>query len=79
MIPPTSKSAFLDRHLNNTMPRSAADADPVVGGQAVDDHKARQEALKTGPFINAVPKFSTGPKAAVPTFPTKTANTLKFP
>lgn len=75
----TSNSEFLNRHANNEAPRPEADGDPVMGGQPIENHKARQKALEKGPFINATPKFSTGPKASVPTFPTKTENTARFP
>jgi len=78
--PPTSKSTFLDRLANNAVPKPAADDKEVSqGGPAITDHEARAQALKTGPFINATPKFSSGPRSAVPTFPTKTANTNRFP
>ncbi len=76
--PPTSKSAFLDKHAGNAAPKPAADdASVVEGGPAITDHKAKQAALKTGPMINATPKFSSGPNAAVPTFGTKTDATEK--
>lgn len=76
--PAASKSNFLDRHAGNAVAKPAADdAEVSQGGPAVGDHEARAQALKTGPMINATPKFSSGPNAAVPTFPTKTDATEK--
>lgn len=75
----TSSSKFLDRHMGQSAPRPAAMADPVEGGPALSDLKARKEALKKGPFLNATPKKSTGPHSSVPSFPTKTATTRQAP
>ena len=78
--PPTSKSAFHDKHENNAVGKPAADDQEISqGGPAVTDHKAKQAALKTGPFINATPKFSSGPNSTVPTFPTVTDTTERHP
>jgi hypothetical protein len=74
-----SKSKFLASVEGQAAQRPAAMADPVEGGPAVSDHKVRVEALKKGPFINATPKVSAGPKASVPSFPTLDETQRKAP
>jgi hypothetical protein len=79
----TSQSKFLDSVQGQSAPRAAPDADPVEGGPAIEDQKVRQDALKLSPqpspFINAVPKFSTGPRSRQRSFPTKTTDERKAP
>ena len=74
-----SHSKFLEGVQGNSTPRPAAMADPVEGGPAMADHKVRHEALKKGPFINATPKKSSGPKAYVPSFSTLSESERKAP
>ena len=79
-----SKSSFLDGVAGKSAPRPAADDKQiVVGGDAITDHKARQAVLtetpQPSPFINATPKFSTGPRSTQAPFPGMSATERKAP
>ncbi len=78
-LKPVSKSKFLDKNKGRTAPKPAAEKDPVLGGDALVSHEARQKALKQGPQIDSVPKVTTGPKAATPTFSTLRAADRRAP
>lgn len=80
----TSSSNFLNNVSGQAAPKPAADDAPVQeGGPAVEDHQTRKGALRQtpqpSPFINAVPKFSTGPRSRQATFPTKSENERQAP
>lgn len=73
---------FLDSVKGQEGPRPAADQDEILGGDALTTHLAKRDALKSDEqklFINASPKFSTGPRSVITRFPTKTDNTREAP
>lgn len=74
-----SNSEFLNSVKGNAKAKPAAMADLVQGGPAMDDIAARQAILKKGPFLNATPKFSSGPKASLPAFPALSEDERKAP
>lgn len=72
---------FLESVQGQEGPRPAADGDPQEGGDALDIHMAKRDALKSDeitPRLSA-PKFSTGPRSTMTRFPTKTATTREAP
>lgn len=80
----TSKSAFLNAVSGQASPKPPADQpDPAAGGPAISDMEARRGVLKQtpqpSPFINAVPKFSSGPRSRQDSFPGKSKNERKAP
>lgn len=73
---------FLDGVIGQQGPRPAADRDPIEGGDALETHLAKRAALNPEDkrlMMDASPKFSTGARSSIPTFPTKTATTRKAP
>jgi len=73
---------FLDSVQGQEAPPPAADKPTVLGGDALDIHAAKRSALKSDeviPRLHSQPKFSTGPRSTLTSFPTKTATTREAP
>ena len=73
---------FHDSVKNNVAPKAAADQEIDETSDVLATQLAVRDALFSDnmqPFLNAAPKFSTGPRSVVTRFPVKTDATRKAP